>query len=66
MIVTKLELRRIVQEAVRRKLDEVGPGFSISVPPPTKLEGRLTRGQLQGIIDEEFALALALRGGDIR
>jgi hypothetical protein len=61
MVVTKRQLRRIVQEAVRRKLDAVGPNARVRIPNPVKLEGRLTRQQLQGLIDEEFALALAMR-----
>jgi len=65
MVVTKQELRRIIQEAVRRKLAEVGPGCKVRVPEPVKLTGRLTKEQLQGIIDEEFALALALRGEEV-
>ena len=66
MIVSQKQLRRIVQETVRRKLDEVGPGFAVSVPPHVELEGRLTMEQLQGLIDEEFALAVAMRGGTVR
>jgi hypothetical protein len=61
MVVTKQELRRIIQEAVRRKLDAVGPNARVRIPRSVKLEGRLTQEQLQGLIDEEFALALALR-----
>lgn len=61
MVVTKQELRRIIQEAVRRKLDAVKPGVRIGIPAPVKLTGRLTQEQLQGLIDEEFALAFALR-----
>jgi len=61
MIVSKQQLRRIIQEAVRRKMDDVGPGYRVRVPKPVKLTGRLTTEQLQGLVDEEFALALALR-----
>lgn len=62
MIVTQRELRRIVQEVVRRKLDDVGgPNVPVTAPVSVRLEGRLTQGQLQSIIDEEFALAMALR-----
>lgn len=59
MVVTQQSLRRIVQEAVRRKLGETGPNCPVQV---TKLTGRLTMEQLQAVIDEEFALALHEHG----
>jgi hypothetical protein len=60
MIVTKDQLRRIIQETVKRKLD-LGPDDTYEPGPPIKLEGRLTKDQLQQVIDEEYARAMERR-----
>jgi hypothetical protein len=62
MRVSKQQLRNIIREAVRRKL-ELGPTADDWVPRPRTVlpEGRLTTDQLQTVIDEEFAFAVAER-----
>ena len=60
MIVTKEQLRRIIQETVRRKLD-LGPDEWIPGPAVELTEGRLTKDQLQQLIDEEFHGAMTRR-----
>jgi hypothetical protein len=62
MKVTKNQLRNIVREAVRRKL-EMGPDEAlVEYDTPLNIDGpSITHEQLQHVINEEFELAIALR-----
>lgn len=65
MRITKEQLRSLIRETVRRKL-ELGPMLDDWEPrqrvPLT--EGSLTTEELQTVIDEEFAYAMAERDLD--
>lgn len=61
MKVTKNQLRSIIREAVRRKL-ELGPLDEVVVSEPLKIDGPIvTMASLQQLIDEEYQLAVTLR-----
>lgn len=61
MKVTKNQLRSIIREAVRRKLD-LGPLDEMPVSEPLKIDGPIiTMESLQQLVDEEYALAVMLR-----
>lgn len=58
MRVSKDQLRRIIQVAVRHKL---GADLFLEAPAPVELKGQLTFDQMQGLIDEAFFHAMVGR-----